>query len=822
MGLLGGINVKFSADLSNLSKGFSQATRLIGSFGGGVSGPMGIAATAVAGIGIAAIGMAASSVSAAADFQQSMLKVQAYAGLSKKQADDMSQSILQMSTAVGVGPKQLADALYPIISSGYSASDALNILKLSAMTAAASGADTSKVADGLTTSLKAMHAPASDAAKYMDIMNATVSVGKTEFPAYSAIIGKISLSAVSAKIPFLDMNAALATLTTHGFPSVAQASTALSNMFNQMGPKVDAMAQHAKKLGIAFDENAFKGMSLSEKIAYLNKVTGGNQGEVLKLLGGSTLALKAFTALSGSTQDYADNLKKLQNSQGATAGVFATASQGYNFHMQQLSAAFDTLKVTIGNALLPVLTQLLAGVTPLITQFSSWVSGLESGKSSVNGFSGVIKWLGDFAQNVLLPIWNQLQNTFKTQVIPAFQAMWQNIQPLLPGLGNLAMVVGVILGTAIQIFIRIWGSMMQMLSGAITIVAGILAFLGDLFTGHFEKLGTDLKGIWQGITQFFTGWVSGIIAPFQQMYDTITGNAQKMRIQTAIQHNQAKIDAVNNATEEAKKVLEQEEAKRLGIIQKLEQTKDPKQRAELEMQLSAINAKEAETKKVLDSEEQKKQQLLKKQQDLKAQMDENNKNIAQKTIDWFGQLKDGALQKITDFNTSVNNKITQIAQNIVKIVLDLKKQWDDRWNDIVNSAVGILDLFKKGVAIAFNMVIDQIDGLINNINSVSSKVGIPAIPDIPHLANGTSFFPGGLALVGEKGPEYVNLPTGSQVYPNGTTPPGVSGSSSAPGSGSGAGQPIHVHVEFDTTEIAHMVGNTQTGIMRVKAGRRFV
>ena len=32
--------------------------------------------------------------------------------------------------------------------------------------------------------------------------------------------------------------------------------------------------------------------------------------------------------------------------------------------------------------------------------------------------------------------------------------------------------------------------------------------------------------------------------------------------------------------------------------------------------------------------------------------------------------------------------------------------------------------------------------------------------------NGTDFAPGGLALVGEKGPELVNLPRGSQVIPN--------------------------------------------------------
>lgn len=38
---------------------------------------------------------------------------------------------------------------------------------------------------------------------------------------------------------------------------------------------------------------------------------------------------------------------------------------------------------------------------------------------------------------------------------------------------------------------------------------------------------------------------------------------------------------------------------------------------------------------------------------------------------------------------------------------------------------------------------------------------------IPFFASGTNFAPGGLAVVGERGPELVNLPRGSQVIPNG-------------------------------------------------------
>ena len=43
---------------------------------------------------------------------------------------------------------------------------------------------------------------------------------------------------------------------------------------------------------------------------------------------------------------------------------------------------------------------------------------------------------------------------------------------------------------------------------------------------------------------------------------------------------------------------------------------------------------------------------------------------------------------------------------------------------------------------------------------------------IPGYAGGTNFHPGGLALVGERGPELVDMPRGSRVYPNGSGPMG--------------------------------------------------
>ncbi|MEO6889385.1 MAG: phage tail tape measure protein [Ktedonobacteraceae bacterium] len=393
-----------SASMAGLATSEDTATA---SSAGLVMG-IGLAIVALAGV---AVKIGEVSVKAAGDFQAAMGKVQAYANLTQAQTDSLSQSILSLATAMGQSPQAMATALYPIISSGYDASQALMILTLSAKTAAASGADMAVVADVLTTSLKAMHAPASDAGQYMDYINKIVSLGKGEVSQYAAVIGKLALAAGSARIPFDEMGAALATLTTHGFPSVAQASTSLGNLFTQIGPKVDALAQHAKKLGIAFDENAFKSMSLSEKLAYLQKITGGNQGELLKLVGGSTLALKAFNALEGSTKDFTANLEAMKNSTGTTDKVFQTTFNNWNNVTARLGASMQGLMIQVGDKLLPVLTNLVGKIAPIVTSFTSWLS---SGKS----VSDTMKFLHDNSQ-IIVPVLAGLGAILAAVLVPA-------------------------------------------------------------------------------------------------------------------------------------------------------------------------------------------------------------------------------------------------------------------------------------------------------------------------------------------------------------------------------------------------------------------
>lgn len=60
----------------------------------------------------------------------------------------------------------------------------------------------------------------------------------------------------------------------------------------------------------------------------------------------------------------------------------------------------------------------------------------------------------------------------------------------------------------------------------------------------------------------------------------------------------------------------------------------------------------------------------------------------------------------------------------------------------------------------------------------NSSNGGEASRSIPQFASGVQNFRGGLALVGEQGPELVNLPTGASVMPNGPTQRALRGSGS--------------------------------------------
>lgn len=122
----------------------------------------------------------------------------------------------------------------------------------------------------------------------------------------------------------------------------------------------------------------------------------------------------------------------------------------------------------------------------------------------------------------------------------------------------------------------------------------------------------------------------------------------------------------------------------------------------------------------------------------------------------------GAIGKV------IGDKV-QSAKNTLSGILDgIKGKFSSAFNGIKD----IVDKVMGGIAKVINSIGDKINWVKNKAGSLSG-----ASSWIPGFAGGTNYAPGGLALVGEQGPELVNLPRGSQVLNANQTQSVFSGSS---------------------------------------------
>ncbi|MED4990154.1 replication protein [Parageobacillus toebii] len=128
---------------------------------------------------------------------------------------------------------------------------------------------------------------------------------------------------------------------------------------------------------------------------------------------------------------------------------------------------------------------------------------------------------------------------------------------------------------------------------------------------------------------------------------------------------------------------------------------------------------------------------------------------------------------IKSLTSSVWNSIKSFVITPVNAIRDaVPSAFETMKNKISSVWEGVKNVIKAPL----NAVISMINSFIGRINGLKIPDWVPGvggkginIPKIPMLAKGTNYFPGGYAIVGEQGPELVELPRGSKVYPNSQT-----------------------------------------------------
>lgn len=153
----------------------------------------------------------------------------------------------------------------------------------------------------------------------------------------------------------------------------------------------------------------------------------------------------------------------------------------------------------------------------------------------------------------------------------------------------------------------------------------------------------------------------------------------------------------------------------------------------------------------------------------------------------WGGIKNAAVSIWNTIKSSATNAFNGVVSTIQSVVGGVKTWWNDLVGWVggipgrIGSAVsGMWDGIKSGFRGVINGVIKMWNDLsftVPGLEVFGHKIGgfTLSTPNLPYFEKGTNYFGGGPAIVGENGPEMVNLPRGASVTNAGGTERALAG-----------------------------------------------
>lgn len=347
-----------------------------------------------------------------------------------------------------------------------------------------------------------------------------------------------------------------------------------------------------------------------------------------------------------------------------------------------------------------------------LKQFGAWIQSTalpalqQLGAFFQSRILPILHDIGNFLLQTFQPVWQQLVALWQGQIVPLLGQLWAALQPLLPVLQAIGAIIGVALVLALGI-----------LNGVIT---GIIKAISGVLQGIVTAIG--------GVIQFITGIVQVVSGVVTFIIDLLTGNFGKLGADLG------RIwQGIVNMFQGVWQVI-------VGVFQGA---------------WGAISGFVS--------------------------------GLVQGVIGFFKNLFDRLVGHsiIPDMINGIIGFFASLPGRIFAFVMSLVVGAIARFNDFKARAISVFQSIVSGIGNVFrglggaiwgaikgalNGAISIINGFISGLNRLHIDVGDVHIgvniPLIPYLAKGGKIAQGGLAVVGEAGPELVRLPTGAQVIPN--------------------------------------------------------
>jgi TP901 family phage tail tape measure protein len=363
----------FSPKIGKAQQGLSKLDASMGKTTGSLQrAHAGISKTSAAiavgfGGAIGAVGLALkSSIGAAGDFEAQLNTINTVAHVSQTDLKGIGDGLRQVARDSGKSLDELTAGYYDLVSAGIKpGAEAMKVLT-SANTLAIGGlASTGETIDLLTTAINSYGVGTDKAAHITDVFAGAIAAGKTTAADLAGSFAQVGPLAASAGIEIEELGAAYGTMTASGVQT-AQVTTDIRAAIIAVQRPTSALAALQKDLGVNFEKVA-KQKGLAVAMQQIRDAAEKAHVPLIKVLGSVEAQGFALGVTGDKAAGYAKNLTAAQKDVGTAAAQAAERQKGFNFQMQRLRALAKDAGITIGSALLPKITPLIAKFNEFLT-----------------------------------------------------------------------------------------------------------------------------------------------------------------------------------------------------------------------------------------------------------------------------------------------------------------------------------------------------------------------------------------------------------------------------------------------------------------------
>lgn len=314
------------------------------------------------------------------DFDDTMRKVKATSGATGDEFNQLRIKALQMGRDTKFTASESAEAMNYMALAGWDTKDMLKGIGGVMDLAAASGEDLASVSDIVTDNLTAFGMKAKDSTHFADVLAQTSSKANTDVRGLGEAFKYAAPVAGALGYSVEDTSIAIGLMSNAGIKG-EKAGTALRTMFTNLAKPTKAMKDEMDKLGISITDSNGEMLPMRDVLDQLRGKMGGlfkdQQAAAASTIFGKEAMSGALAVINASDEDYKKLTKSIDGSKGASKRMAKEMEGGIGGAMRKMKSAIESLAISLGDALAPMLYKAAKWITSLANKFSNLPTGVQ-------------------------------------------------------------------------------------------------------------------------------------------------------------------------------------------------------------------------------------------------------------------------------------------------------------------------------------------------------------------------------------------------------------------------------------------------------------